>query len=354
MSKIAFITDIHFGCRGASTYFIERYKLFFENIFFPHLLKHNIKTVICLGDTWEDRKNLNVNALMAAREMFFDRLQEHDIKFITILGNHDVYYRNRNDVNSMNIIESAYENVYVVDEYEEFTFGDRTFGLMSWVNNENLERNLNRIKAANTHYLCSHMEINGFEMTTGVIADKGFSRDIFKGYERVLVGHFHIENMIENIHYIGNTCQTNWDDYGSRRGFYVYDDVDHSFTHVKNDYETYDVIPYTDEVHIDDFDFDVYKGKIVKVMITKLSDVDQIKYNKFLDKLLSVVFEYSIVEVVDDTNAAISNGNIKLRTTKEMINEYVNSLTIEDDVKEDVIAILYDLHNVAISMKMND
>lgn len=354
MTKIALITDIHFGCRGASTYFIERYELFFNKIFFPYLLKNDIKTIMCLGDTWEDRKNLNVNALNSARTMFFDRLKEYGIKFIAILGNHDVYYRNRNDINSMGIIESSYDNVHIVDEYEEFVVGSKTFGLMSWVNNENLERNLKRIKEQKTNYLLGHFEINGFEMTTGVKADKGFSQEIFNGYDMVLSGHFHIKNKIGNINYIGNPFQTNWDDYGCERGFHVYDSATDTFTFVKNDYDTYEIIAFADELDLNTFDYGFYKGKIVKVLVTRMSDVDQLKYNKFLETLLKYVYEYSIVEVNDVNDIGNTSDTVSLKSSKEMMNEYVNGLTLDDDVKQDVISILYDLHNVALSMKMND
>lgn len=354
MNKIAIITDIHFGCRGASVYFIERYKLFFENIFFPYLLDNDIHTVYILGDTWEDRKNLNVNALMAAREMFFDKLKQYDINVVAILGNHDVFYRNTNDVNSMDIIESSYDNVHVIDEYEEFTVGSKTFGLMSWVNNENLERNLNRIKEANTNYLLGHFEIKNFEMTKGNVADKGFDQSIFEKYDMVASGHFHIRNRIGNIEYIGNPFQTNWDDYSSDRGFTVYDPDADDFIFIKNTYETYDVVAYTDEFDIDEFDFKNCKGKIVKVLITKVSEIDQVKYNKFLELLLNEVHEYSIVEVIDSSELLGKTSSVSIKSSKDMINEYINGLTVEEHVKKDVISILHDLHNVILSLKMTD
>lgn len=354
MSKVALITDIHFGCRGASSYFIERYELFFKNIFFPYLVKNGIRKVFILGDTWEDRKNLNVNALAAARRMFFERLEQMGIEVIAILGNHDVFYRNTNEVNSMDIIESSYDNIHVVEEYEEFKVGQKTFGMMSWVNNSNLERNLARIEAANTNYLLGHFEIKNFEMTKGNVADKGFEPSIFTKYDLVLSGHFHIKNKIGNILYIGNPFQTNWDDFASDRGFHVYDSDTDEFIFIKNTYETYDVIAYTDEFDLDTFDFEACKGKIVKVLVTKISEIDQLKYNKFLDILLKQVHEYSIVEVVDSSELQGKSNNLTIKSSKEMINEYINSLTVEDDVKKDVISILHDLHNVVLSLKMTE
>ena len=143
--KYAIITDQHFCVRGSSQYFINQYRKFYSEVFFPKLDEENIKLIICLGDTWEDRKNININALKESRDMFFNELEKRDIKFVAILGNHDVFYRNTNNINSMDIIESSYKNVHIIEEYEEIKIGPKVFGFMSWVNNENLERNLERI-----------------------------------------------------------------------------------------------------------------------------------------------------------------------------------------------------------------
>lgn len=347
--KIALITDIHFCIRNGSLYFAERYRLFFENIFFPYIDKHNIKTILCLGDTFEDRKNLNILGLKAAREMFFDEALKRDVKIISILGNHDVFFRNTNETNSMDIIESSYENVYIVKEYEEFKFGNKIFGLMSWINAENLERNLERIKSTSkADILLMHAEITGFEMTKGNVADKGLSQELFKKYLHVLSGHFHIKNKIGNIYYIGNPFQTNWDDFDSDRGFHIYDPDSDIFTFIKNTYNNYNVLIYTNDVDVNTFDYSVYEGQIVKILVNKVSELDQSKYFKFLDNLGEVAHQYNIVEVGKEEIDAPDIIDFKSNT--EVINEYVDELNLEDDMKKKILDIMIDLHNVALSM----
>ena len=103
MSKIALITDIHFCVRNSSLYFMKRQRLFFENIFFPYLEKHGIKTILCLGDTFEDRKQINILGLHNSREMFFDVAKAKNIKIISILGNHCVYFKNTNQMTELNL-----------------------------------------------------------------------------------------------------------------------------------------------------------------------------------------------------------------------------------------------------------
>lgn len=351
--KTILITDIHFGVRSSSPYFVERYRLFFKNIFFKYIDDHNIKQVLILGDTWEDRKTINVFSLKAAREMFFDELLKRDIEVIAILGNHDVFYRNTNDTNSMNIIETSYKNIHLVNDYEEFKIGEKIFGLMSWVNNDNLEQNLKIIKkTSKANYLLGHYEIANFELTKGVICEKGFTHDIFERFDRVLSGHFHIKNTIGNITYIGNPFQTNWDDYASDRGFTVYDHDNDDFTFIKNTYENYDVIIYTDDTDIESFDYELYQGKHIKILVTLISDLNQVRYNKFIKNLERYVYAHLLVEAGKEE--VISTGIVESKTTTSMINEYVNGLSVDDDQKSSLLEIMRDLHNIALSVSEDE
>ena len=351
--KIALITDIHFGVRGASQYFIDRYKLFFKDVFFPYIDQQGVSTILCLGDTWEDRKSININALRAAREMFFNECLSRSIKVITILGNHDVYARNDNSTNSMDIFEASYPNVHLVNDYEEFTFGNKTFGLMSWVHRDNLEQNLNIIKAGKTDYLCGHFEISSFEMTKGNVCESGFSANLFSKYKMVLSGHFHIKNKIGNIYYIGNPFQTNWDDFGSERGFHIYDSESDDFTFIKNTYETYNMIAYSDEVDINSFDYSRYNGQLVKVVVGRLSNLDQMKYNLFIERLLAEAYEYSVVEI-DTDEQIIRPDQIKIKSGQEMISDYIELLDIEESRKSNINNILLNLYSKALAISSKE
>ena len=48
--KIAILNDTHFGVRNDSEAFRNYQLKFYNEIFFPYIEKHNIKTLIHLGD----------------------------------------------------------------------------------------------------------------------------------------------------------------------------------------------------------------------------------------------------------------------------------------------------------------
>ena len=110
--KIALINDTHFGARGDSQLFFDYFMKFFDEVFFPYLEEHDIKTVIHAGDLMDRRKFVNFNILNQVRTRFIDRLHKNDIKLHCILGNHDVYYRNTNMVNSIRELFNNYLNLY--------------------------------------------------------------------------------------------------------------------------------------------------------------------------------------------------------------------------------------------------
>ena len=120
--KIALITDQHFGCRADNVSFLDYYEEFYSRIFFPELEKRKIKTVIDLGDTFDRRKYVNYNTLKRTKEMWFDVLRNSGIELHSIVGNHTTFYKNTNDVNSLDLLVSEYDNVYnMYPEYKRLT-----------------------------------------------------------------------------------------------------------------------------------------------------------------------------------------------------------------------------------------
>ncbi len=89
--KLCILGDTHFGMRGDSLEFHKHYQKFYNDVFFPYLIDNKVDTVFQLGDLFDRRKFINFNSLYLARKYFFNKLKEHNIKFYTLLGNHDSF-----------------------------------------------------------------------------------------------------------------------------------------------------------------------------------------------------------------------------------------------------------------------
>ena len=99
--KIALINDTHFGARNDSQAFMDYFRKFYEEIFFPTLEERGIRNIIHLGDVVDRRKFINWKTVYQMREMFFDQCYGRYIDLHLIVGNHDTYFRNTNLVNSL-------------------------------------------------------------------------------------------------------------------------------------------------------------------------------------------------------------------------------------------------------------
>lgn len=348
-SRAAIITDIHFDCRGGSQYFLDKYNEFFEKQFFPELDALGIKTIICLGDTWENRKSVNVNSLHFAKRMFFDKIKERGIELICILGNHDVFYKNTNDVNSMEIIESAYENVKLVENTETITIGETTVDLVSWINSENYKERCEFIKNSPSDICAGHFEINGFEMTQGHYCETGVSMGMFSHYQSVWSGHFHIKSTRENVTYLGNPFQTNRGDTGFKRGYHIFDGNTRELTFVENKYNIYESVKFSDDVDLLTFDFNHYANKIVIIDIESLLDCNTRVLNLFSEKLSAVAYKVEINETVGHVTTGETVEYDSMKTHSDLMNEYIETVTPDSEKQTVLKDILHTLYNDAVS-----
>ena len=99
--KIAILNDTHAGVKNRSDIFLDYSAKFYNDIFFPYLLDNGIKKIIHLGDYFEHRKYVNYKVLEHNYNCFIRKLYDYDITMDIIPGNHDVYYKNTNSLNSI-------------------------------------------------------------------------------------------------------------------------------------------------------------------------------------------------------------------------------------------------------------
>ena len=96
--KIAVINDTHCGVKNGSDVFLDNAEDFYSKVFFPYLEEHKIDTILHLGDYYDHRRFCNFKALERNRHMFLDVIRAKGITMDIIPGNHDVYFKNTNDL----------------------------------------------------------------------------------------------------------------------------------------------------------------------------------------------------------------------------------------------------------------
>ena len=121
--KIAIITDTHYGARKGSKHLHDYFEKFYDDVFFPTLEEQGITTVVHMGDAFDSRKSIDYQSLEWSKRVVFERLKKYDVHMI--IGNHDCYYKNTNNVNSPELLLQTYNNIKTYNKVTE-VFLDKT------------------------------------------------------------------------------------------------------------------------------------------------------------------------------------------------------------------------------------
>jgi DNA repair exonuclease SbcCD nuclease subunit len=345
--KVAIITDQHFGARKGSKYLHDHFKLFYENVFFPYLEENNIKVVIDMGDTFDNRRNIDLWSLEWAKENYYNKLRDLGITVHTIVGNHTAYYKNTNTVNSVNLLLSEYKNVIVYSEATEVKLDKLKVLFIPWINQENYESTVKLIKKVSCKCAMGHLELNGFRAHRGHVMEDGMGCELFEKFERVYSGHYHTRSDNGKIFYLGNPYEMFWNDVNDTRGFHIFDTDTLTHTPVNNPYKLFYNVYYEDTPY-QMFDATEYANKIVKVIVRKKTNPKS--FEKFIDKLYSSgIQELKIVENFD----IIENEEFSVEETENtlsILNRYIDESEIEFD-KSLIKNLLQELYQKACEVE---
>jgi len=332
MTKLCLVTDTHFGARSDSIPFDNFFRRFYEEVFFPEIDKRGIRHIVHLGDCFDRRKYINFNTLFSCRNYFFDEIEKRNIELHMIVGNHDTFFKNTNDVNSPRLLLKDYEfNVIDTPSELEFEDGSKIF-MMPWICTDNYNQSMEAIKTTDAQVLFGHFEIAGFQMYKGHENDEGFDPKIFEKFDTVCSGHFHHRSSNGNINYLGNPYELTWADFEDPRGFHIFDTSERSLDFIQNPFSIFSKVYYDDEkVEPSTVDVSQYANQHIKLIV--VNKKDYYKYDQFIERLYKVnPLELKIIEDLSEFESdALGDQEVDLEDTVTLLSQYVDSLDTEAD-----------------------
>ena len=324
--RVAIVTDTHFGARKGSKLFHDYFEQFFDDVFFPTLDKEKIDTVIHMGDAFDSRKGIEFKSLKWSRRVVFDRLKERGITMHLMVGNHDAYYKNTNDINSNDLLLNEYSNIKVYSSPTEVSVGGLPILFIPWVNEQNEEETNKAIKKSKCRVAMGHLELNGFTATPGHVMEHGHDPKAYDKFDKVFSGHYHSRSDNGTVYYLGNTYEMFWNDCESTRGFHIFDTESLEHTPINNPYRLFYKIFYED-TNYQTFNATEYENKIVKVIVKKKTDTK--KFEKFVDKLYKVgIADLKIVENFQLMNTEEFEAE-ESEDTMSILNRYIEESETE-------------------------
>ena len=225
--RVAVVSDLHIGKHQNSPRW-HNIALDFAKWFKENLIRENISDIIICGDVNDDRNEISVQTLHTLNDMF---TIWKDFNIIILVGNHDSYYKNRTDVNSLSLF-SGWDNITIIDQVTPYRVFGKDIIFCPW------NGNLSGINKCD--YLFGHLEINGFSMSKMKVCTGGIdSPNILKLADMTISGHFHAreDRKYKNgrILYLGSPYEMDWGDCGTTtRGFYYLDIPTGKYDFVEN------------------------------------------------------------------------------------------------------------------------
>ncbi len=352
--KIALLTDTHFGARNDNLNFNDYFYEFYEGVFFPYLQQNNIKHCIHLGDLMDRRKYVSYRILKDFRERFIQPFVHLEIDLHILVGNHDIYFRNTNDINSLEeLLGNKHKNIHLYSEAQEVNFGGFPILMMPWINPQNEIYSFGMMDETKADIMMSHLEVVGFEMHGGHFSESGFNKEQFKRFDTIFSGHYHKKSDDGQIYYLGTPYQMTWSDYNCPKGFHVFDTETRELTRIVNPQKIFEKIYYDDtKENYDTHNVNQYRNKYVKLVVVNKNDL--YKIDKFTDKLFKAdCHEVKIIEDFTDLDANTVSDDIVENTqdTMTLLGKYIDDLDVNLDkskLKGDVSKLYHEAQDLEL------
>ncbi len=323
--KVALITDTHFGFKKGNKTFHEYFQKFYTEIFFPYLIKNKIKTVIHLGDAFDNRKGIDYWSLQWTKQNIYDTFETLGITVYNIIGNHDIYYKNTNQLNSVDYLLSEYDNVIKISSPQQFTIGGLDILMLPWITPENEQNALRMIQNSPCEVAMGHLELTGFKVNSHLVMDHGMDPKGLHKFNKVFSGHYHTRSNDGVVFYLGNPYEMFWSDLDDNRGFTIFDTETLKHEYINNPYRIFKIINY-DEDNLNE-ELDEYKNCIVKLIVK--NKTNQKKYEQYVDKLIQVnPYEFRVIETVHINQNFDDEEFVGSEDTLSLLKKYVDESEI--------------------------
>lgn len=356
--KIAILGDTHFGVRNGSKSFNDYFEKFYSTVFFPYLIKNNIHTVVQLGDMFDNRKHTHLQGLSKCKEYFFNKFEEYDIDLLTLVGNHDSFFKDTISINSPKLLLNGYNNFNIIETPTTYSlFSGVDICIIPWICKENYDSFIQEINTTKSDICFGHLELKDFAMHKGIVSDEGMEPSLFDKFEFVFTGHYHHRSSRGNINYLGTPYELTWHDDSDPKGFHIFDFESRDLQFIPNPYKMFNKIYYDDLLKEDEIKYNVenstldkYSSSYIKVVVKNKEN--PYLFDLFIDSLYKInPIDLVIIEDVSDVLAEELNDVDETEDTLTILHKCVDGLNTKELDSNKLKHILSSLYEEALSLE---
>ena len=267
--EIALVSDQHFGSEEFNGAVHDSYKKFYNEIFFPKLIKKKIKLLFDLGDTFDRRANVNEKLISWSKEVYFDRLRDLGVKVLILRGNHNPRTKlNSKNLDIISCIASEYSNISLIDKVTQIRVEGKKLCLVPYIDYKIArkygskvwrEKFFGEAKRMQPDIFFTHLAFCDYPIYENKKSGGGFSDSLISYLNApVISGHYHPRSVSNKFPflYLGSPFATSWAEFDVRRGFHLFNTNSLKTSFIQNCYQAFQY-----------------------VLVDSLSDIDEIELN---------------------------------------------------------------------------
>lgn len=318
--KAAVFTDIHFGLKSNSQAHNDDC-LAFVKWATRKAKDEGCDTCFFLGDWHNHRASINIVTLTYSLRAL-EHLNDNFDAVYFIPGNHDLYYRDKRDIQSVEWARHL-PNIHICNDW--FSSGDVV--IAPWLCGDDYKK----VPKLSGQYCFGHFELPGYLMNAMIaMPDHGdIKREDFHGFQHVFTGHFHKRQTQRNITYIGNCFPHNYADADDdERGVMILEWGKEPEFHAWPDQPTYRVLNLSDVID--------HAATLLRPKMHVRVGLDiEISYEEANFIKETFIKDYSLAEMalIPNKNSEIdtdmSPGDIKFESVDQIVTDQLTNIESE-------------------------
>jgi DNA repair exonuclease SbcCD nuclease subunit len=281
MAKILLFSDLHIYKHKKKTERLDDCLKVLDWVF-QIAIERKIQSIIFAGDLFHNRHDIEIYTYHKTFEIFKKYLQSSSLCVYVLLGNHDLWYSQKWNVNSVYPL-SAFSNVKIIDKPQKIKIEDSYFDFIPFTKDP-----ISAIPEDVAPFLIGHIAVSGAKLHKNMYSDAIIEHDgdmsivdskIFKNYEQVFLGHYHSAQQINNVEYIGSSLELNFGDAYQEKHIIVFDTQTKEKEYIENTFSPKHIIVKEKDLKKHDLE-----NNFVQILVDDISSVDIIELQKDLSK----------------------------------------------------------------------
>lgn len=278
MAKILLFSDIHVHPHKKSHNRLNDC-LKCLNWCFEQAVENNVDAVLFGGDLLHERQKIDS---LTFTEVFkiLEKYQHFNFKTYLLLGNHDMWFSNNWNVNSIYPF-GALNNFETVCETKHIDIAGSSWHFIPYTHDPIKELEKLPTNEITSSYLLAHIAIDGSKLnSSGSVSDVVIEHDgdmtkvdrkLFNDYIHVFLGHYHsAQKLSKNIEYIGSPLQLSFGEAHESKHIVLLDTQTNKIKYIENNFSPKHF--YIREDQIDNYDKELLNQSFVTIISDETLD----------------------------------------------------------------------------------